>query len=230
MMFVLNFISDGDFPDPQQTLPDGLVCLSKRFTASMVLKAYRQGIFPWFREGGFVHWYCPPQRMILYPGQLHISHSLKTLLNSKRFSVTVNRCFQQVITQCARTHLRQKGSTWIDQAFVRVYSKLHELRKALSIEVWQNDRLAGGLYGVVMGSMLCGESIFSQMPDAGKVALVFLCRELPFTVIDCQVPSPFLEQMGGTRLPRKQFLQLLSQCLSEKDRWPEVSAVPAGNS
>ncbi|MCS6990484.1 MAG: leucyl/phenylalanyl-tRNA--protein transferase [Chitinophagales bacterium] len=215
----MTFISGTRFPHPEEAAPDGLVGISLQLTPPMVIAAYRKGIFPWHRSQNVVFWYSPPIRMVLFPTQLHISHSLRSLLRKNRFHVTVNKCFHTLIQACAQTHQRQKGLTWIDEVFIDTYTQLHELGKAISIEVWQEQQLAGGLYGVVMGSMFCGESIFSALPNAGKIALVHLCR-LPFEVIDCQLPNPFLEQMGAQPMLRHDFLKLLNKCLRQPDRWP----------
>lgn len=200
------------FPDPEESDADGLIAVSRELTAAMILAAYEKGIFPWFRYRQLVHWYSPPQRMLLFPEQLRISRSLKALLRKERFQLTVNHCFEDTIRACADTHRQQKGETWIDEAFINAYSDLHRAGRALSVEVWDAGRLVGGLYGVIMGSMFCGESIFSAVSDAGKVALVHLCRRLGFAVIDCQVPTPLLTQMGGIIVARSDFLNWLRHC------------------
>jgi leucyl/phenylalanyl-tRNA--protein transferase len=199
------------FPDPRLTTPQGLLAVGGNLSPETLLEAYHNGIFPWYRDGGLIHWYCPPQRMVLFPSEIKISHSLKQVLNSKKFSITQDKAFQKVIQFCSEVHAIDKGNTWIDDVFINAYTKMHELGYAHSVEVWQNEELAGGLYGVAIGKMFCGESMFSNVSNASKVALVHVCRNNNYSLIDCQVPTPHLMSMGARIISRDEFLSLIKK-------------------
>lgn len=199
-----------DFPDPETADPDGFVAITGDLSPDRLLAAYQAGIFPWFREAGFVFWFCPPQRLILFPEEIKVSHSMKQVIHSGKFRITADQAFDQVITGCAEYHQATKSRTWIDPAFIEAYRKMHELGYAHSIEVWEEDELAGGLYGLATGRVFSGESMFSRVSNASKLALIHLCSNSHYKMIDCQVPTQHLIRMGARVVRRDQFLKLLA--------------------
>ncbi len=199
-----------DFPDPETADPDGLVAINGDLSPDRILAAYRAGIFPWFREERLVFWFCPPQRLILFPEEIKVSHSMKQVIRSGKFRVTVDEAFDQVITGCAEYHQVTKNRTWIDPAFIEAYRKMHQLGYAHSIEVWLDEEIAGGLYGLAMGRVFSGESMFSRVSNSSKLALIHLCKSSHYKMIDCQVPTQHLIRMGARVVDRNQFLKLLA--------------------
>lgn len=204
-------IEFGDFPDPRTADEDGLVAIGGDLSPERLLAAYRSGIFPWFQREGIVFWFCPIQRLVLFPEEVKVSRSMKQMLSSKRFTVTENRAFREVITGCAAHHEATKQSTWIDPMFIRAYCEMHRLGYARSIEVWEGEKLVGGLYGITTGQLFSGESMFSRVSNASKVALIHLCREGGYKLIDCQVPTHHLQSMGARVVHRDHFLKLVRQ-------------------
>ncbi|MRI83387.1 MAG: leucyl/phenylalanyl-tRNA--protein transferase [Nitratiruptor sp.] len=201
------------FPDPRQAGPEGLVAFGGDLHPDRVLRAYRMGIFPWYSEGDPILWWCPDPRAVLYPDQIKISRSLRKSL--KRFRVTTDRAFGQVIRSCRMVRM---GDTWILPEIIEVFEELHRRGFAHSIEVWRGGMLVGGLYGLAMGGAFFGESMFSLVSDASKVALVRLtqiAKELGISLIDCQVPSDHLKRMGACDIPRDRFLDELERALQQ---------------
>jgi len=199
------------FPDPRKTTTSGLLAVGGNLSPQWLLQAYSSGIFPWFRDEGLIHWYCPPQRMILIPSEIKISRSLRQVIRSNKFSITEDKAFKEVILQCAEMHAMDKGQTWIDDSFIEAYVKMHELGYAHSVEVWEQENLVGGLYGIALGKIFCGESMFSISSNASKVALVYLCETNNYSMIDCQVPTVHLQSMGACVISRDDFLSLLKK-------------------
>ncbi|MRJ03136.1 MAG: leucyl/phenylalanyl-tRNA--protein transferase [Epsilonproteobacteria bacterium] len=208
------------FPDPRRAGPEGLVAFGGDLHPDRVLKAYREGIFPWYSEGDPILWWSPDPRSLLYPDDIRISRSLRRSL--KKFSVTTDRAFGDVIRNCRSI---RAGDTWILPEIIEVFEELHRRGFAHSIEVWQEGRLVGGLYGLSLGAAFFGESMFSLVSDASKVALVRLCeiaREEGFAFIDCQVPSDHLRRMGAIEVRRDLFLDQLQEALQKPSligRW-----------
>ena len=201
------------FPDPRKASVEGLVAFGGDLHPDRVLRAYREGIFPWYSEGDPILWWSPDPRLLLYPDQIKISRSLKKSL--KKFSVTADKAFGKVIRSCRMVRM---GDTWILPEIIEVFEELHERGFAHSIEVWRGEELVGGLYGLSMGAAFFGESMFSLVRDASKVALVRLCeisKEFGFDFIDCQVPSEHLKRMGAVEVPRDIFLDQLKQALTK---------------
>ncbi|MCY7409240.1 MAG: leucyl/phenylalanyl-tRNA--protein transferase [Chitinophagales bacterium] len=198
------------FPSQQQTEPDGLLAIGGDLSEERLLLAYRSGIFPWFSYEGIIHWFCPPQRMVLFPASIKISKSMKQVLNSGIFNFTQDKDFEGVIKNCSYTHSLNDGGTWIDDDFIQAYMKMHQIGHAHSIEVWQDDILVGGLYGMVIGKIFCGESMFSKVSNASKAALIHICRSNNFSLIDCQVSNDHLISMGAEVISRKRFLEILA--------------------
>lgn len=204
------------FPPPEQALndPDGLLAAGGDLSPERLLAAYRRGIFPWFEEGQPILWWSPDPRAVLLPGDLRVSRSLRRRLRSNRYTVSVDQCFGDVIGRCADT--RRDDGTWITGDMQKAYLHLHDLGFAHSVETWQQDELVGGLYGIALGGIFFGESMFSTEADASKVALVGLTALLErrqIALIDCQVASPHLLSMGSTLMPRREFLQRLRELL-----------------
>jgi len=199
------------FPDVEYALahPNGLLAVGGDLSPERLLCAYRRGIFPWFSEGQPILWWCPDPRVVLFPAELKVPRSLRKRLRNAGFEVTWDRAFRAVIEGCAAPRPEQEG-TWITPEMERAYLRLHELGHARSIEVWRDGELAGGLYGVAMGRVFFGESMFTRVRDASKVALAHLCRD-EFELIDCQVPTDHLFRMGAVSIPRRRFVRLLDQ-------------------
>lgn len=197
------------FPDANEADEDGLLAVGGDLSPERVLLAYSKGIFPWFIESGLVFWYCPPERFVLYPNQVNISHSMAQLIKKQQFTITENVNFTDVVSLCAATHRVTKGSTWISKTFVESYTELYRMGKARSVEVWENDELIGGLYGVEVGHIFCGESMFSLKPNVSKLALIHLCQTNRYSLIDCQVYSKHLETMGAKLIERSSFIKQL---------------------
>ena len=197
------------FPDPTLALdePNGLLAIGGDLRPPRLLCAYRRGIFPWFSEGEPLLWWSPDPRMVLWPGAFRISRTLHRTLRRETFTVTTNTAFDRVVRACAAPRPGQDG-TWITPEMAAAYGRLHHAGHAHAIECWHGTELAGGLYGVAIGRVFFGESMFSRVADASKVALAQLCR-LGFGLIDCQLPSPHLARLGAVEMDRRHFLALL---------------------
>jgi len=200
------------FPDPDKALtePDGLLAVGGDLSMERLLAAYRQGIFPWYQDDQPILWWSPNPRAVLFPAELHVSRSLRRTLRKNRFMVSVNQDFTGVITGCAAE--RSDAGTWITTDMVTAYQQLHDAGHAHSMEVWRDKQLVGGLYGVNIGRVFFGESMFSLQTDASKVALVLLiriCRDLGIDLVDCQIASSHLASLGSRQISRTEFHKLL---------------------
>jgi leucyl/phenylalanyl-tRNA--protein transferase len=206
------------FPPAEQASREGLLAVGGDLQPGRLLEAYRCGIFPWYNEGQPILWWSPDPRAVLLPQALKISHSLRRTLRSGKFRVTIDTRFDDVIRACAgprRGHA--DGGTWITNAMRDAYTELHRLGYAHSFETWDDNELVGGLYGVALGGVFFGESMFSHASDASKVALVHSVRQLQrwgYRLIDCQLPSPHLARMGAQAIARKDYLALLRAALN----------------
>ena len=198
------------FPDVSTALrePDGLLTVSERLTPELVLQAYRKGIFPWYSPGQPVLWWSPDPRCVIYPEKFHISRSFRRTLNQQPFEIKTDTAFRDVMQACAQPREDQDG-TWITRAMLDVYCQLHDQGYGHSIECWQDDRLVGGMYGLVLGDIFFGESMFSREKDASKVAMHYLLSEIKPFMLDAQVASPHLMTMGAELIPREQFVQTI---------------------
>lgn len=206
------------FPSVSNATEDGLLAMGGNLSVNTLVSAYAQGIFPWFTENQPVLWWSPDPRLVLFPNQIKISRSLRKSLKNQDFEIRCNSDFEGVIKACA---LRGRSpdeedknpeDTWITQTMHDAYCELHTRGYAHSIECWQNDKLVGGLYGVALGKLFFGESMFTRKRDASKVALVALCQALEkqnFSLIDCQVYSDHLASLGAVEIPREEFLKIL---------------------
>ena len=204
------------FPPGEEALdePDGLLAAGGELSAQWLIEAYCRGIFPWFDDdSGPVYWWCPSERGVIQPGQMKVSRSLKKTLRSDKFRITADENFASVISACAATRANTVG-TWITPAMMTAYEELHLAGLAHSIEVWQDETLVGGLYGLSLGNMFFGESMFARADDASKAAffkLNELLQSWDFALIDCQMMNPHLASLGVVPMPRAEFLALLAQ-------------------
>lgn len=203
------------FPPVEQALaePDGLLCAGGDLSSARLLEAYRRGIFPWYSTGQPILWWSPDPRAVLRPESLKVSRSLARTLRRGALRTTLDSHFDSVIAACGDARLRPEG-TWISAEMRQAYNRLHASGHAHSVETWLGERLVGGVYGVALGRVFFGESMFSLVPDASKVALVRLCAELrarQYRLVDCQVESPHLASLGAEPMPRRQFTALLAE-------------------
>ena len=201
------------FPSPEQASDEGIVAVGGDLKPERVMLAYRKGIFPWFESDDFLLWWSPDPRMVLFPDQVKISKSMRAVLRKKQFEVTFNKTFDGVVEACAKVKRFGQNGTWITPGLMEVYSTLHTQGHAHSVEVWEEGVLVGGLYGIDLGTVFCGESMFSKANNASKVALISLAKELKknkYKLIDCQVPTQHLVSMGAESIPRAEFLTYLS--------------------
>jgi leucyl/phenylalanyl-tRNA--protein transferase len=231
---VIPWLRAGDppeaFPPVDSALaePDGLLCAGGDLAPSRLLAAYRHGIFPWFSDGQPILWWSPDPRTVLYPSELKVSRSLGKTLRNRGFVVTLDRAFDAVMQHCADPALRPAG-TWISPPMQSAYRQLHQLGHAHSFETWDGDRLVGGLYGVALGRVFFGESMFSVERDASKVALHALARLLHAhggRLIDCQIASAHLESLGARSIPRGEFVDELAAAIPDLQpdpRWRQAS-------
>ncbi|HNZ56965.1 MAG TPA: leucyl/phenylalanyl-tRNA--protein transferase [Methylophilaceae bacterium] len=206
---------DCEFPPLNHALsePNGLIAIGGDLSLSRLLNAYQHGIFPWFSEGEPILWWSPNPRMVLFPDELKISNSLKKTLKNKPFEVRFNTAFRQVISACSHTPRADQPGTWITQGIIDAYCALHDAGYAISAECWQNNTLVGGCYGVKIGKMFYGESMFHHVADASKVAFVHLVQQLKSQgvgLIDCQMKTAHLARFGAKEIPRDAFFEHLT--------------------
>lgn len=213
------------FPPAHLASEGGLLAVGGDLSQERLLLAYRQGIFPWYAEGEPILWWSPDPRLVLHPDHIKVSRSLNRTMRKGVFQVTMDRAFAQVIQACARTRLERGESTWIVDDMIRAYCGLHEDGFAHSVEAWFEGKLAGGLYGISLGGCFFGESMFTQVSNASKVAFIRLARQLSdwsFTLIDCQVTTGHLIRFGAGEVPRSVFLKQLNRSLAlptRQGRW-----------
>ena len=201
------------FPPVDLSEPDGLLAIGGDLSPQRLLLAYRQGIFPWY-EGDYILWWCPDPRFVLFPGELKISKSMKSLLNKNTFEFTMNKAFREVISHCKQMKRPGQRGTWITDEVETAYIKMYELGHALSAETWKNNELVGGVYGIKLGKVFFGESMFSRINNASKYALIKLVETLTeqgVELIDCQVYTEHLESLGARMISRKQFREKLKE-------------------
>ncbi|MFY9081205.1 leucyl/phenylalanyl-tRNA--protein transferase [Aliarcobacter butzleri] len=201
-----------DFPTLNM-MNDDLVAIGGDFHPQRLLNAYENGIFPWFIDDlGYIHWFSPQKRMVLYPENFKVSKSLRKSITNKGFIVKSNENFEEVIKSCAKIKRKHEDGTWISEEFIKAYTNLYELDIAFSIECYLKDELVGGLYGVLIGDIFCGESMFSLVPDASKVAFYHLCQQAKqngIKIIDCQVYNDHLASLGAFEITRNEYFNLL---------------------
>lgn len=212
-----------DFPDPREGEEDGLFAVGGDLSVDRLLLAYSNGIFPWyafrkednaFRDDNdepWIQWWCPMKRFVIFPEEIHVSHSMRTLFNKNKYTFSFNRAFREVMENCGNLRIDEPGA-WLGPHIIEAYTKLHELGFATSVEVWEGEKLVGGLYGVTIGDCFIGESMFSLVPSGSKLALIFLAswmQENGFKMIDCQLETPHLRSMGGRYIDYEEYLKIL---------------------
>ncbi len=198
------------FPNPALAEDDGLLAIGGDLSKERLLLAYQKGIFPWFSQGDPILWYSPHERCVIFPAQLNTSKSMKQVMKKGDFTITENHAFADVIYNCAETPRVGQEGTWITDEMQEAYVALNESGIARSIEVWKEDKLVGGLYGVVVGEVFCGESMFSKVSNASKLALIYLAQKKEFKLIDCQLPNDHLMSMGAVMISREEYFANLS--------------------
>lgn len=214
-----------EFPPAFLAGYDGLLCVGGDLSCERILCAYRNGIFPWFSEDEPILWWSPDPRLVLFPGDIKISRSLKKKIKKNYFEITMDSAFEDVIHACAYTRTENNEETWLVDEMIEAYIKLHKNGYAHSVEAWKNGKLAGGLYGISLGGAFFGESMFTKISDASKTALAALSSfllKLKFDFIDCQVTTEHMLSMGAVEISRDDFLTKLLKSLTKKDitgRW-----------
>ena len=200
------------FPSVDQSNRDGILAIGGDLSLERLQLAYKSGIFPWFEEGEPIVWWSPNPRMVLFLEELIVSKSMRNILNKNRFKVTFNQNFKDVISICQNIKRNGQNGTWITNDMIKAYCKLHELGIAKSVEVWQDQVLVGGLYGIDLGHVFCGESMFSKVSNASKAAFIALVNQLKkedYKLLDCQVYNPHLESLGCREIDRTDFMEIL---------------------
>jgi leucyl/phenylalanyl-tRNA---protein transferase len=214
-VFVLD--KELSFPATHLSEPDGLLAIGGDLSPERLLAAYRNGIFPWY-EGEHILWWCPDPRFVLFPAELKINKSVKKLLKRNEFEFTVNKAFKEVIQHCKKIIRPGQQGTWITDEVEKAYIKMHELGYAHSAEVWKDSELAGGLYGIKLGKVFFGESMFSKASNASRYAFIRYVEELKgnaIELIDCQIYTEYLESMGARMIPGKEFSSLLKNLIPD---------------
>ncbi|MGJ8715023.1 MAG: leucyl/phenylalanyl-tRNA--protein transferase [Maribacter stanieri] len=200
------------FPPVDSANVEGLLAVGGDLSPERLLLAYQSGIFPWFDNDSIILWWSPDPRMILYPNEINISKSMRKVIRDNKFTLTVNTCFKEVLEHCSSVPRAGQDGTWITEEMKNAYIELHKRGIAISYEVWEKDKLVGGLYGVDLGHIFCGESMFSLTSNASKFAFIKLAQELQakeYNIIDCQLHTDHLESMGAKEISRKEFVKFL---------------------
>ena len=201
------------FPNPLDGDSDGLLACGGDLSIDRLILAYSHGIFPWYAyKDGLIMWWCPLQRFVIFPNEIHISHSMRTQINKNRYTLTINRDFDGVIHGCSEKRLEQEGA-WLGEDMINAYTELYDQGLAASVEVWDGDKLVGGLYGVTLGKCFFGESMFSRVPNASKFALIYLAKMFSAhggVMIDCQFETPHLKSMGGRFISYDEYMKYVN--------------------
>jgi len=211
-MYLLS--SDLVFPPVQLADQDGVLAIGGDLSTERLLLAYKSGIFPWYNQGEPIIWYSPNPRMVLFPEKLKISKSMSQVIRKGEFTITFNQHFSEVISNCKNVYRQGQGGTWITNEMQLAYMQLHKKGVAKSVEVWLNNELVGGLYGIDLGHIFCGESMFSKVNNASKIAFVYLVQKLEkenYQLIDCQVYNNHLASLGAEEITRNEFLKFLNK-------------------
>lgn len=224
--YLLDSVHNSIFPDVKLALhePDGLLAVGGDLSIERLTSAYQKGIFPWYSEGQPILWWSPDPRMVLRPSEIKVSRSLAKTIRKNKFKITFDQNFREVISACSKPRIEkgtEQSETWILNEMIEAYVKLHEAGYAHSVECWQDNKLVGGLYGVAIGDVFFGESMFSKVSDASKIAFVFLSNQLEkwgYELIDCQVYTSHLESLGAYMVPRDQFITFLEHYAVDKDK------------
>jgi len=198
-----------EFPNVNEANEDGLLAVGGDLSVERLLLAYSTGIFPWFENEEPILWWSPNPRFVLFPEKLKISKSMNQVLRSSSFTVTVNKDFGEVIYQCSKIKRSGQTDTWITKGMIEAYTKLHELGYAKSVEVWENDALVAGFYGIDLGNVFCGESMYTKVNNASKAGFISFVQNSNYKLIDCQVYTRHLKSLGAEDIPRGEFLKYL---------------------
>ena len=193
------------FPAPELADPDGLLAIGGDLRPERLISAYQNGIFPWFSEGDPICWYAPAERCVIFPECVMVSKSMAKLIRDDKFKITYDQAFQEVIENCAKIGRKDQDGTWITGDMRKAYIALHRRGYAHSVEVWLENKLVGGLYGVHINNVFCGESMFSKVSNASKLALIWLCRTKNFKLIDCQLPNDHLMSLGAEMIGNEEY-------------------------
>lgn len=197
------------FPPYNKTTRHGIIALGGDLSVERLIHAYENGIFPWFSEQDPIIWYCPFKRMVLFPEEIKISKSMRKLLRDGAFEITQNKAFPDVIYKCKTIKRKEDAGTWITDDMEKAYIEMHHKGLASSVEVWKDGSLVGGLYGVVVNNVFCGESMFSEVSNASKYAFIHLAHSKKYKLIDCQIHNDHLESLGAREIDRDDFLKIL---------------------
>ena len=199
-----------EFPDVSEASADGLLAVGGDLSSERLLHAYRNGIFPWYEDAEPILWWSPDPRFVLFPRDIKVSRSMKQILKTKKFDVSINKAFKEVIESCAKAKRDGQLGTWITDGMIDAYVSLHKLGYAKSIEVWQDNELVGGLYGIDLNNgVFCGESMFAKVSNASKVGFITFIENSDYKLIDCQLHTKHLESLGAKHISRLDFLKFL---------------------
>ena len=201
------------FPAIETASPEGIMAIGGDLSKERLIRAYQMGIFPWYNEGEPIIWYSPDPRMVLFPEKIKISKSMRTILKKEEYVITFNKSFEEVIQACKSVNRKDQKGTWITDKMLKAYVELYKIGIAKSVEVWKNKTLVGGLYGVDLDPIFCGESMFSKESNTSKLALIYLankCKKENYKVIDCQVYNRHLESLGAEEISRNAFKKILN--------------------
>jgi len=198
-----------EFPDVNESNADGLLAIGGDLSTERLLLAYKSGIFPWFVNDEPILWWSPDPRFVLFPEKLKVSKSMSRILKNSSFKVTVNKDFESVIKNCANTKREGQAGTWITKNMIEAYTKLHELGYAKSVEVWEKNQLVAGFYGIDLGHVFCGESMFTKVDNASKAGFMSFVQNTNYKLIDCQVYTKHFESLGAEEISRSEFLKYL---------------------
>lgn len=202
------------FPDPQFfDSESGLIAIGGDLSPERLFFAYQLGLFPWFNEGEEILWWCPDPRFVLFPADLKVSKSMQKILRDEVFTFTENKCFRKVMEECKTAYRKDQDGTWISDELINSYEILHQQGFAKSIEVWQNNELVGGFYGVQVGKVFCGESMFAKVSNASKAGFINFVQKNSenLSLIDCQVHTEHLESLGAAMIPKQEYLKILKE-------------------
>ena len=202
------------FPDPQFLESEsGLMAIGGDLSPERLLFAYQLGLFPWFNEGEEILWWCPNPRFVIFPNQLKVSKSMKKILRDEVFTFTENQCFRRVMEECKNVYRKDQDGTWISNELINSFEILHQNGIAKSVEVWQNNELVGGFYGVQIGKVFCGESMFSKVSNASKAGFINFVQKNSeeLQLVDCQIHTEHLESLGATMIPKLDYLKILKE-------------------
>ena len=212
-MPVFHLTSDLVFPPAVLAGEDGIIAIGCDLKPERLLLGYRSGIFPWFNEEDPIIWHSPDPRLVLFPEKLRVSKSMRQVLRSKRFTITTNKDFRSVITNCSEVYRHGQDGTWLTKDMINAYCELHDMGYAISSEAWLEDELVGGFYGVEIGSIFFGESMFAKTSNASKAAFITFVESADYQLIDCQVETPHLVSLGAENISRLRYLELLEMYL-----------------